>query len=513
MEEKQRSPDVQGNILDRAFGWISPKLGYARMAWRNAMRSAYQAGEVSGRSEGWVPVNAKAEQVNQPQRDLIRARSRYAERNSDIVGGPLGVLERNIVSTGFRVQPNTGNEKLDKAIADYFTEWQKPENCDITGAQAFWEMCQMSIRRTSVDGGILYIKVYQNTGRFPYQLQAREVDDLDSASQFRRGDNYIVNGIEVNAYQRPVAYWLKDVSPDGWDTGIAKRIEASHVIALWKKTLPSQIREMSMLAPTIMRANDTEEYLEAVSIKEKILASLSVFIKRLLPSGLVGRGNSPAVSSSDYDQKTGYKKKRVSPGLIMELQPGDDVTSVIPTGQASNAKEFVAMHQRLIGSGQGLSYEATSRDMSEVNYSSARQGFLEDQRTYGCWQQWLIDHKLTLVYRDVITAGVLAGELKIPGFFLQPEKYLRHTWIEPGWSWIDPVKEITANMKAIESGQDNLSNVCARVGYDWREILEQRAKEVAYQKELEHKYEISMNIGGGSVAAGTKPSAPMGKEP
>lgn len=511
IEEKQRSPDTQGNILDRAIAWVSPHLGYARLAWRAAMRGAYQAGEVSRRSEGWVPVNAKAEQVNQPERALIRARGRYAERNSDIVGGPLGVLERNVVSTGFRVQANTGNKDIDTAIEDYFMEWQKPQNCDITGAQAFWEMCQMTVRRTSVDGGLLFVKVYQTGGRFPYQLQAREVDDLDSASQFRRGNNYIVNGIEVNAYQRPVAYWLKDSSPDGWDTGIAQRISAKRVIALWKKTLPSQIREMSLLAPTIMRANDTEEYLEAVSIKEKILASLSIFIKRLLPGGGVGRGTTPAGTNPDYDPKTGYKKKRVSPGLIMELQPGDDVSAVVPTGQASNAKEFVAMHQRLIGAGQGLSYEATSRDMSEVNYSSARQGFLEDQRTYGCWQQWLIDHKLTEVYRDVITAGVLAGELKIPDFFQNQEKYLRHTWIEPGWSWIDPVKEITANTKAIESGQDNLANICARVGYDWREILEQRAKELTYRKELEQRYGISMTEGGGPIAAGTKPSAQVGK--
>lgn len=510
MEEKQRSPDLQGNILDRAIAWISPKLGYARMAWRSAVRGAYQAGEVSRRSEGWMPVNAKAEQVNQPERALIRARGRYAERNSDIVGGPLGVLERNVVSTGFRVQPNTGNKKLDKAIVEYFTEWQKPENCDITGAQAFWELCQMVPRRTTVDGGLLFIKVYKSSSRFPYQLQAREVDDLDSASQFRRGDNYIVNGIEVNAQQRPQAYWLKESTPDGWDTGQAVRVVADKVISLWKKTLPSQIREMPLLAPTIMRANDTEEYLEAVSVKEKILASLSVFIKRLLPGGNgPGRG-AQSGNNPDYDPKTGYKKKRVSPGLIMELQPGDDVSAVIPTGQASNAKEFVTLHQRLIGSGQGLSYEATSRDLSEVNYSSIRQGYLEDQRTYGCWQQWLIDHLLSPVYADVVTAGVLAGELKIPDFETNKRKYLRHTWIEPGWSWVDPLKEIMANTKAIDSGQDNLTNICARVGYDYREIAEQRAQELAFLKELEQKYGITMT-GGGVVAAVTKPSAQVGK--
>ena len=40
------------------------------------------------------------------------------------------------------------------------------------------------------------------------------------------------------------------------------------------------------------------------------------------------------------------------------------------------------MQWRLIGAGQGMSYEATSRDMSESNYSSARQGANEDEATF-----------------------------------------------------------------------------------------------------------------------------------
>ena len=98
------------NILDRAINWASPKLGYARMAWRNATRGAYNAGDISRNSEGWVPVNAKAEQVNQLQRDFVRARTRHAERNSDMIASIVGILERNVVGTGFRVQAITDDD-------------------------------------------------------------------------------------------------------------------------------------------------------------------------------------------------------------------------------------------------------------------------------------------------------------------------------------------------------------------------------------------------------------------
>jgi hypothetical protein len=64
---------------------------------------------------------------------------------------------------------------------------------------------------------------------------------------------------------------------------------------------------------------------------------------------------------------------------------------------------------------------------------------------------------------------------------------------------------------AIASGQDNLANVCARTGYDWREVLEQRAKEKAYIKELEAKYNISLE-GGTASAKTTEQEATGGTE-
>lgn len=479
-----------------------------RVAWRramNEMRGAYSAGDMDRRAEGWNPVNGTAEQLNQPQRDLIRSRARERERNSDMLESILLALERNVVGTGFRLQSKA--VKSDGSPADdvrrklevAFKSWQKKQNCDITGQQSFWEMQKMALRRTKVDGGILFVKTYTGNKRFPFQLQAREVDDLDSNGLIRNPatGNIIINGVEVNQYSRPVAYWLKEYTPDGWYTGRSKRIEAQQVIVLWKKKRPTQVREVSDLAPAIMRINDVEELIDSVSMKEKILSALAIFIKRALPNS--GRGLT-SVPSSDYDPKTGYKKKRISPGMITDLQPGDDVTSVIPTGQAANTRDFSGLMQRLIGAGQGLSYEAASRDMSQVNYSSARQGLLEDQKTYEDWQQWLIDHFLSEVYTEFVISAVLSGEVKTPGFWQNKDSYLDHEWIAPGWGWIDPKKEVEANTSAINSGQDNLANICARAGYDWRDVLKQRAEELAYVKQLEEEYGVKLSLGGEPVA-------------
>nr|WP_201787697.1 phage portal protein [Rummeliibacillus stabekisii] len=111
-----------------------------------------------------------------------------------------------------------------------------------------------------------------------------------------------------------------------------------------------------------------------------------------------------------------YQGKTLSPGMIMELNPGDDVAVVTPPGQGSTAAEFVRLQQRMTGAGQGLSYEAISRDMSQVNYSSARQGLLDDQKTYEIEQEYLVNHMLSEIYESFLISAVLElSKLKIFG--------------------------------------------------------------------------------------------------
>lgn len=484
------------NLLDKAISYLSPKRGYERAAWRESTRSFYDSGGRDRLNSNWNATNASAEQADRAQRDIIRARSRDLERNSDISESIVGSFERNVVGTGINLQAkvlkddNVEDEKLNRDIEELWKEWCKARNCDVTGQQSFNEMQAMAMRRIIIDGGIIFVKTYTSEGIVPFSLQAREVDDLDTSRNtlpsLKNKGNRIVGGIELNEYNKPVAYYLKTYSPDGFYTGQSERIEAKRVIFLWKKTRPTQIREISPLAKTMPRIKEVNEFVEAISVKERILACLSVFITKQQPSGL-GRG-------SKIDEQSGYQMRTISPGMIQELQPGESVSAVNPSGQSSNAKDFIMIQQRLAGSGQGLSYETTSRDMSQVNYSSARQGLLEDQKTYSMWQNYLIDNLCYEVYTEFIISAVLCGELIIKDFWNNKRKYLKHEWITPGWSWIDPLKEVNANRQAIAEGMDTLANICGARGLDWKEVLNQRAKENEYAEK------IGINIGGAKIA-------------
>lgn len=109
---------------------------------------------------------------------------------------------------------------------------------------------------------------------------------------------------------------------------------------------------------------------------------------------------------------------------------------------------------------------------------------LQDRKTYGELQQYLIDHFLEPVYREWLGWAVLAGRVDIPDYTDDPDGYQEAVWIPPGWEWIDPLKEASANAKALETGQTTLQKICAARGEDWRELMEQRAREIAWQNDL-----------------------------
>ena len=77
---------------------------------------------------------------------------------------------------------------------------------------------------------------------------------------------------------------------------------------------------------------------------------------------------------------------------------------------------------------------------------------------------------------------MLAGKLDIKDFYKDKEKYLYHEWIAPGMKWIDPLKEANANRIALETNQTTLAEIAGSRGSDWKELIDQRAKEIEYMR-------------------------------
>ena len=122
-------------FLERAIAAISPEWACKRAFFAENLR-AYEAGEITRFNDGWVPVNSDTENTDKTQRDLVKARARYLENNSDIACAAVGGIVRNVVGTGIRLQARTGDENLNKRIEQL---WREFMNHKITAAE-WWKV-------------------------------------------------------------------------------------------------------------------------------------------------------------------------------------------------------------------------------------------------------------------------------------------------------------------------------------------------------------------------------------
>lgn len=456
-------------VTDALRYLFSPRRGTA------ALLRQYDAAMPDRLHDGWRAINDAAENEQAATRDVLRARARDLERNSDIINAALSAFERNVVSTGIVVQPAvmaadgvTEEETLNRAIEAAWWEWQS--RCDVTGSYSFEDIQRMALRRRIVDGGLLVVKCYTRGEGF--RLQIREVDELDGA--YTAPGVSVFGGVEVDRTGRILRYHLAGYEYGSAYVGrVTEDLPAGRVLYLRHRSRPSQVREITPLASALSIIAHLSSYIEAVTVKERMLACFGIAITRQEGGLSIGR----ASAAAEPEKRRNVK---IAPGMVMEMQPGEKVEAISPqNGTGANMAEFVRIQQRMLAASLGLSYETLSRDMTGVSYSSARQAMLDDQRTFKVLQDWLICELCTPVYEAWLEAAVLEGRVPIrpADFYANRPKYTAHTWTPVGWEWVDPQKDITANVRALEANLTTLQAVCAEGGKDWRDVIRQRKVE------------------------------------
>ena len=495
------------NWLDNLIGFISPEAAARREAWRQVLveqRRNYDAGNDSRLNRNWAATNQSAEYTDRYSRDIVRARARDLERNSDMMNSVTGPFVRNIIGKGMVLRAETNDTELNVKIETLWKVWCKRRNCDVTKTQSLTQMLRMCVRRKKIDGGILLVKRYVTGGLLPFKLQAFEVDELDVTVVKTHGkDNRVIGGVEYDQYNAPVGYWIKQYALDGYQLTEPVFVPEQDVIFYWTKRRPSQLREMSDMSQTITRIRDVNEFMVAVSVKQRIEACLAVFIKRAFPTAGLGR-------AATSEPRQSYEGKTLSPGMIKELNTGDDVSVVNPQGQAADAVTYTKLQQRMIGAGQGLSYEATSRDMGETTYSSARQSIIEDGMTYA-EEEELLGEILDEIYETFIISAVLAGKLTIPKFWDDKDAFFKHSFVKPPKPWIEPAKETTATKTALQTGQKTFKQVAAENGSDWRQMVDDICEVLTYAK-TKHNIDLGGVILGQDANSGLYAAAGAANE-
>ncbi len=450
------------NFLDNIVGFISPIRGLQRERARAAIGALrkYEAAATGRRTSGWHSTGASANTEISAALPKLRERARDLVRNNPYAKNAIDVITSNTIGTGIIPRPRLEGDAA-KKVMESWNSWAGTKTCDFDGRLTFYGMQALVMRTIAESGEVLILKRTVNDKKNPLRLQVLEPDFIDTSKNFDSLETkgYTIDGIEFDQQGKRVAYWLYDRHPgdNGIGNATSKRVPADSILHIYSVDRPGQVRGVPFGASAFLRLHDFDEYEDAQLVKQKIAACFAVFVQDA-SADAIGSGSG---SSTDN------LPEKVEPGIIEKLPAGKTIAFASPPA-AEGYGEYSRKILQAIAAGYGVTYEALTGDLSNVNFSSGRMGWLEFHRRVAHWQYNIIIPFLDEIWSWFSSSMELTGN-KTSDVFVD--------WTPPRREMIDPVKETNAISLAIRNGLTSWQEAVREQGYDPNTVLEQIAED------------------------------------
>lgn len=402
-------PRTFGERLDSAISLFSPKWAAERAAWRKARASLDRFGYRSAtrartdKQGGSVRGSATWHLEAAYERESMMFRARELERDNGLADGLLSRSVENVVGTGIKPQARTKNKEWNKRAEAKFKQWAKA--CDIRGFDSFYGLQELTFRSYLRDGDVGTLLL--SDGR----LQSVEADQIaDPVGKV--GDPRFIDGVEVDVAGRPIRYHVVDERDVAYGKGVPDRrsittrieLPAEDVIFLSRRKRLNQTRGVTVFSQGAWLFDQIEGNVEAVTIAARIAACFGLVVKR--GAGYPGM---PAITGANDKS---YREWAIEPGMVKEIEIGDELEQINPAQPTQNFSEFVALLARLVGIPLGLPYELVFLDFSKTNFSSARASLIQAYKTFRAHQVFLVENWCEPIWKRCVRRWIESGELE-----------------------------------------------------------------------------------------------------
>lgn len=453
------------------------------------------AAAMPGRLNGnWLMLPQPTNWVVRSSLRALRARSReqwennpYVKRFADLMAsnviGHKGIVAHPIV----KMPDGTLDDAVNSLIYDAFMDWGGDRHCDAARTQSWAEMQRLAIKTVAIDGEA-FVMLYRNSA-FKYGIALQLIDPEYIDLLYERtlpGGNYILQGIEYNSFNAPVAYHVyQPAAGDAYSTyaptgaGQHVRVPAQNMLHLFNPFRVDQRRGIPMTATALEPLKMLNGYMEAAVVAARVGAATMGVLKTI---------GGEEETLSDHKSSDGQLSFDAEPGTFRQLPNGVSLETFKPEYPATAFQPFVKTALRQIASALGISYTSLSNDIESVNYSSIRQDALQDRELYRVLTDSFITQCIKPVYCAWLETQLLRGTLHLPtragGKHLMINEWSRYSPVRFAprpFQSIDPQKDANANalqiMQGVRSRSDVIRHEFGQEPDDvWAEIAQENAK-------------------------------------
>ncbi len=467
----------------------------------------------------WNSPILSPDQIINPSKTEADARGRDMLMNDGYTTGAVAIHKDSIVGSQYRLnaRPNWRVIGADETWADEFSKIVEARFTLMAESEANWldaarKNTLTGIIRLAV-GGFVYTGEVLGTAEWLDRDLTRPLKtafQMISPDRLRNPNDEadtrtLRRGIESGFYGDPLFYHIRRAHPTEWYDNQpmeSRRVPATtkwgrrQVVHIIEQQFPDQSRGIADMVSALKVMRMTKRFSEITLQNAVVNASFAAAIESELPQGdimaAMGGGSENAalgyietylealggyVGAGRNIQIDGAKIPVLFPGTKLNLKPMGT-----PGGVGSDFHESLLRHA---AAALGVDYESLSRDFSKSSYASNRASMAVTGRFMQSRKKVVADRLANNIYALVIEEEIASDRVPLPAgkdrsHFYEPlmkEAYTQASWIGAGSGQIDELKETQAALMRIKGGLSTYEIEIAKLGGDWRERFEQRARE------------------------------------
>lgn len=456
--------------------------------------SGFEAGQ-AGRRLRAIPTSALA--INNAIRTYGKnaiARSRFLCVNDPYMVQAKEEFIAALVGDGIKPSFITDDPEIKKELQELFLEWTDESDADKT--TDFYG--QQNVAAAEMfEAGECFVRLrprYLTDGlSVPLQLQLLPAEMLPTYHNVQLGSGRRIEmGIQFDAIGRREGYWFFRSHPGEMQfanvpADLLHFVPAEEVLHLFKPIRAGQIRGVPHTLAGILAVALMNLYDDAELERKRTAALFTAFITRD-PSENPG-DNPLGGTPSTTDATTGQVTSGMEPGATVELNAGQSVEFAEPADVGGNYEAFQYRNLLRAAAGVGVPYMNMTGDLRQANYGSQRGGQIVFKRRISMLQNMVFIFQFCRPIKEAwLKAALLSKAFKkfsATDYLADPRNFgKRVRWIPPKWEWIDPLKDLSAEKLAVDSGFKPRSDVIEAMGYDAEEVDEQIARDQERADEL-----------------------------
>ncbi|HJQ60823.1 MAG TPA: phage portal protein [Vineibacter sp.] len=490
-----------------ALDWVrSIGRRFASSVKTNSLGDGLEAGRSARRLSTWRPTQQHVNALIAGSGSTVLARARFLARNNGYASAAVEAFASAAVGPGIVPAWRVADADLRTRGHALFRDWT--DESDAEGLTDFYGQMRRGARELYIAGEVFLRQRprYLSDGlSVPLQLQMLPAEMLDPCfTTTAPNGNPIRQGIEFDRIGRRVAYHFWRSHPgDSTEpfnrSGERVRVPAGDVIHVIDPVEAGQIRGLTRFTSAIVRLWTLDGYDDAELERKKTAALHAGFITRGDPDGaLYDKAAEEAARTAD-----GIATPGLEPGTMKILLPGEDVTWSTPAESGTSYEPFQYRTLLQLCMGLGIPYYEVTGDLKQANYSSLRAGMVAFRRRIESFQHSVLVYLLCRsVWRAWLDQAVLSGALPLPGYAENPRAFLSVEWIPPRWDWVDPAKDIKAELMAKDAGLKSRSSIIKSMGGDPEQVDREIADERAREKSLGLDFSAATPRGASSGESG-----------